>query len=338
MATARRDHSGVRKAAILMASLDTPTAASLMGKLDQESIERLALEIATLRDVDPQEQAQVVEEFYTLNRAHTYIESGGIEYATRLLEQSLSPEQAKAIIEQIRLSLQSVPFSFLRKTSPEVLVTFLGDEHPQTIAMVLAHLLPKQAGQLLQSLPASKQIEVTRRVANMEQTSPEMVRVVEEGLERRLSALLTEELEQVGGASAVAEILNYSDRATEKSILESLEAEDPDLVEEVRKLMFVFEDISRIDQRGVQEILKEVQNDTLALALKGASEEMREKFFSAMSERAAALIKENMEYLGPVRLSEVEGAQQEVVDVARRLADAGTISILERGAEEEMVV
>lgn len=330
--------AAIRKAAILMVTLDTDTAAAIMSHLDAESVEKLTLAIAKLEHVDPADQDEVLEEFMSLGMARQYIDRGGIEYATELLERSLSSEQAKQVIQQVQLSIQSTPFAFLKKTSSDSLATFLVDEHPQTIALVLAHLLPRQASELLQSLPASKQVEVTRRIANMEQTAPEVIREVERGLEQRLSAILNQELQQVGGASSVAEILNYTDRATERSILENLEAEDPDLVEEVRRLMFTFDDVALVDQRGIQEVLKEIQNDTLALALKGASEEMREKFFSAMSERAATLIKENMEYLGPVRVSEVEKAQQEIVDVVRRLADAGTISIQERGASEEMVV
>ena len=330
--------TGLRKAAILMVSLEPEIASGLMSQLDKESIEKLTLEIARLENVSPSEQDSIVEEFYMLGMARQYVDRGGIEYATRLLERTLSVDDAKAIIEQVKLSIQSTPFAFLKKTPSEALATFLVDEHPQTIALVLAHLLPKQAGQLLQSLPASKQLEVTRRIANMEQTSPEVIREVEAGLEKRLSAILNEELEQVGGASSVAEILNYADRSTEKAILENLEAEDPDLVEQVRRLMFVFEDLQLVDQRGIQEVLKEIDNDTLALALKGASEEMKEKFFEAMSERAATLVKENMEYLGPVRLADVEQAQQEIVDVVRRLGDAGTITIRERGTEEEMVI
>lgn len=329
---------GLRKAAILMVCLDTNIAATLIGKLDKENIEALSMEIARLSNISPEEKDAVLEEFYTLSMARSYVDQGGVQFATELLEKSLTPEDARAIIEQVRLSLQSTPFSFLRKTPTDALATFLGDEHPQTIALVLSHLLPRQASQLLQSLPASKQLEVTRRIANMEQTSPEVIREVERGLEKRLSAFLSQELEEVGGANAVAEILNYADRSTEKAILESLEAEDPELVEQVRRLMFTFDDIALVDQRGIQEVLKEIQNDTLALALKGASEEMKEKFFSAMSERASAMIKENMEYLGPVRLSEVERAQQEIVDVVRRLADTGTIQIRERGAEDKMVL
>jgi flagellar motor switch protein FliG len=330
--------NSIRKAAVLMVTLDTETASAIMGHLDAETVEKLTLSIARLEGVKAEEQDAIVQEFMAIGMARQYIERGGIDYATELLERSLSPDQAKMIIQQVQLSLQSTPFAFLKKTSSEALATFLVDEHPQTIALVLAHLLPRQASELLQSLPASKQIEVTRRIANMEQTSPEVIREVERGLEHRLSAILNQELQQVGGASSVAEILNYTDRSTERAILENLEAEDPDLVEEVRRLMFTFDDVQLVDQRGIQEVLKEVQNDTLALALKGASEAMREKFFSAMSERAAALIKENMEYLGPVRVSEVEKAQQEIVDVVRRLADAGTITIQERGASEEMIV
>jgi flagellar motor switch protein FliG len=329
---------GLRKAAILMVSLDTQTATMLMSQLDKESIERLTLEIARLDNVNVSERDAIVEEFYMLGMARQYVDKGGIEYATELLEKSLPPDEAKVIIEQVKLSLQSTPFAFLKKTPSDALATFLADEHPQTIALVLAHLLPKQAGQLLQSLPPNKQLEVTRRIANMEQTSPDMVREVEKGLEKRLSVFLNEEFQQLGGASAVADILNYADRATEKAVMESLEAEDPDLVEQVRRLMFIFEDIQRVDQRGIQELLKEVNNDTLAMALKGASDEMKQKFFSAMSERAATLVKENMEYLGPVRLSDVEKAQQEIVDVVRQMADAGIIHIRERGATEEQMI
>jgi flagellar motor switch protein FliG len=329
--------AGLRKAAILMVTLDTDTASSIMSHLDAETVEKLTLSIARLEKVSSEEQDSVIQEFITVGMARQYVERGGIEYATELLERSLSPEQAKQIIQQVQLSLQSTPFAFLKKTSSEALATFLVDEHPQTIALVLAHLLPRQASELLQSLPASKQLEVTRRIANMEQTSPEVIREVERGLEHRLSAILNQELQQVGGASSVAEILNYTDRATERAILENLEAEDPDLVEEVRRLMFTFDDVQLVDQRGLQEVLKEIQNDTLALALKGASEEMREKFFSAMSDRAASIIKENMEYLGPVRVSEVEKAQQEIVDVVRRLADTGTITLQERGAAEQLI-
>ena len=328
----------LRKAAILMVSLDTDAATKIMASLDKETIERLTLEIARLDDVETEEQNAIVEEFYMLGMARKYIEQGGINYAQELLERTLDAEDAKTIVEQIRLSLESAPFSFLKKTPPETLTTFLTDEHPQTVAVVLAHLLPKQASLLLQSLPASKQLEVTKRIATMEQTSPEMIREVERSLEKRLASVVSAELEQAGGAQSVAQILNFADRATERAILENLDAENPDLVEEVRRLMFVFEDIALVDQKGMQEVLKEIDNDTLALALKGASEELGEKFFSAMSSRAGELVKENMEFLGAVRVADVEGAQQDVVDTVRRLIDSGAVSIRERGAEEELII
>lgn len=329
--------SSLRKAAILLVSVDTQSAVKLMGKLDPDSAERVANEISKIENISADEREAVLEEYYKLGMASTFIDRGGASYAFELLEKSFGSDEAKSIIDRVKLSIQSTPFGFLKKTPPEALVTFLADEYPQTIALVLAHLLPKQASQLLGSLPPNKQVEVTKRIAKMEQTSPEVVREVERALEARLSSMLNEDLEQVGGPSAVAEILNTLERSAEKQIMEALEPEDPELVEEVRKLMFVFEDIALVDQRGIQEVLKEVQNDSLALALKGANDELKTKFLGAMSERAAALVKENMEFLGPVRLSDVERAQQEIVDVVRRLGDAGTITIRQRGGGEAYI-
>lgn len=330
--------SGLRKAAILIVSLDTESACTLMAKLDKESIERLTLEIARLDNVSSEERDKIVEEFYNVTMARRYVEKGGIDYAQELLEKTISPEDAKSIIEQVRLTIQATPFSFLRKTPTEALSTFIADEHPQTIALILAYLLPRQASELLKSLAPGKQLEVTRRIAAMEQTSPEVIREVEKSLQKRLSSIIGEDLEQIGGAATVAEILNFADRSTEKAILENLEAEDPELVEEVRRMMFVFDDVMLVDQRGMQEVLKEIDNDSLALALKGTTEELKEKFFAAMSKRAAELVAENMEYLGAVRVSEVERAQQEIVDVVRRLEEAGTIHIRKRGSEAEEMI
>ncbi len=327
----------LRKAAILLVSLDQEAACQIIAKFDKETVERVSLEIARLDSVGSSEKDAVLEEFYRLGMARTIIDRVGIGYASELLERSLGAEEAKQIIEQVRLSIQSAPFGFLKKTSPDALATFLAEEHPQTIALVLAHLLPRQASNLLNSLPQEKQVEVTRRIAAMEQTSPEVIREVEAALQKRLASVLTDDLQQVGGAEAVAEILNLTDRSTEKAILERLENDDPDLVEQVRKMMFVFENIALVDQRGLQEVLKEVQGDTLSLALKGASEDLKAKFFNAMSERAAALIKENMEFLGPVRLSDVERAQQEIVEVVRRLADVGTINVRDRADKEQYI-
>ena len=234
--------------------------------------------------------------------------------------------------------VQTTPFSFLQKAESENLLTFIQDEHPQTIALILAHLPPLKASEILVGLPSQKQIEVVKRIANMEQTNPEVIKEVERGLEHRLSDIVSQTFEKAGGVDTVAEILNLADRSTEKGIMEGLEAEDPDLVEQIRRLMFVFEDILLVNDKGIQSVLKEVDNEELSLALKTASEELKQKIFKNMSERAAQLIQEDMQYMGPVRVSDVEAAQQKIVDIVRRLEDAGEIIIAGRGGEKEMIV
>jgi len=330
--------SGLRKAAILLLSVDRDCAAELLKRLDREQVEDVTREIADLRDVDPKVRDQVVQEFYNLALARSYVKEGGLGYAKALLERSLPKDEAQRIIEQIEHQVSKQPFSFLQKAETENLLTFIQDEHPQTIALILAHLPPHKASEILVGLPAAKQIEVVTRIANMEQTNPEVIKEVEKGLEYRLSGIVSQKFQKVGGVEAVAEMLNLADRATEKAILEALEAEDPDLVEQIRRLMFVFEDILLVDDRGIQKVLKEVDNDELALALKTASDELKEKIFRNMSERAVQLIKEEMEFMGPVRISEVEAAQQKIVDIVRRLEDAGEIIIMGRGGEKDMVV
>jgi flagellar motor switch protein FliG len=280
----------------------------------------------------------VFHEFYQLALANSYIAEGGLEYAKSLLKKSLSEEDAKRVIHQVTQQVQTTPFSFLQRAESENLLTFIQDEHPQTIALILAHLPAQKASEILVGLPSQKQIEVVKRVANMEQTNPEVIKEVELGLEHRLSDIVSQTFEKAGGIDTVAEILNLADRSTEKGIMEGLEAEDPDLVEQIRRLMFVFEDILLVNDKGIQSVLKEVDNEELALALKTASEELRQKVFKNMSERAAQLIQEDMQYMGPVRISDVEGAQQKIVDVVRRLEDAGEIIIAGRGGEKEMVV
>jgi flagellar motor switch protein FliG len=255
-----------------------------------------------------------------------------------LLERSLSADEAAAILQNVEQSIQSTPFAFLQKAESENLLTFIQDEHPQTVALILAHLNPHQAAEILARLQPKKQIEVVRRIANMEQTNPDIIKEVEKGLEVRLSSIINQKFEKAGGVEAVSEILNLADRSTEKGILESLEEDDPDLVEQIRRLMFVFEDIMLVDDKGVQQVMKEIDQEDLSLALKTASDELKEKVFRNMSERAATLIRENMEYMGPVRVSDVEAAQQKIVDVVRRLEDAGEIIIQGRGGEEDIVV
>ena len=261
-----------------------------------------------------------------------------MEYAKTLLRKSLSEADATRIIKQVTQQVQTTPFSFLQKAESENLLTFIQDEHPQTIALILAHLPSQKASEVLVGLPSQKQVEVVKRIANMEQTSPEVIKEVERGLEHRLSDIVSQTFEKAGGVDTVAEILNLADRSTEKGIMEGLEAEDPDLVEQIRRLMFVFEDILLVNDKGIQSVLKEVENEELALALKTASQELKDKIFKNMSERAAQLIGEDMQYMGPVRVSDVEAAQQKIVDVVRRLEDAGEIIIAGRGGEKEMVV
>jgi len=245
---------------------------------------------------------------------------------------------AEKVLGQIQTQVQRTPFSFLQRAESENLLTFIQDEHPQTIALILCHLAHHKSSEILVGLPIQKQIEVIKRIANMEQTNPEVIKEVEQGLESRLSNMLMQSMEKAGGVPTVAEVLNFADRATEKAIMEGLEGEDPDLVEQIRRLMFVFEDIMLVNDKGIQAVLKEIENEELTVALKGASEDLREKVFGNMSERAASMIREDMEYMGPVRMSDVEAAQQRIVDVVRRLEESGDVMIEGRGGESEMVV
>jgi len=247
-------------------------------------------------------------------------------------------QDAERAIKQVTQQVQTTPFSFLQKAESENLLTFIQDEHPQTIALILAHIPAQKASEILVGLPSQKQVEVVKRIANMEQTNPEVIKEVEQGLAHRLSDIVSQTFEKAGGVETVAEMLNLADRSTEKGIMEGLEAEDPDLVESIRRLMFVFEDILLVNDKGIQSVLKEIENDVLSLALKTASEELKQKIFKNMSERAAQLIAEDMQYMGPVRVSDVEQAQQKIVDVVRRLEDSGEIIIAGRGGEKEMVV
>jgi flagellar motor switch protein FliG len=329
---------GLTKAAVLLVSLDSDTSSKILANLQTEDIERISMEIARLEDIGPETRDAVVREYYQIHQARKYLEQGGLDFARQLLEKSLPPEDAAAILEGLQQSIAQTPFHFLKKTDPENLMTFIQEEHPQTIALILAHLSSKQASEVLQGLSAKKQIEVVKRVARMEQTTPEAIRQVEAGLETRLASVMSQELEQAGGIETIAEILNLVDRTTEKGILENLEEEDPDMVEQIRRLMFVFEDVLLVNDKGIQAVLKEIEGEDLALALKTASEELQNKVFKNMSERAATLIKEDMEYMGPVRVSDVEGAQQRIVDVVRRLEEAGEVIISGRGGEEEIVV
>ncbi len=328
---------GVVKAAIVLLTLDHDVASELLKHLSAEIVEEVTRALASLGDVPPELCEKVVAEFYAMRMANMHIKQGGLQYAKTLLKNSLEGGVADQVISHIQTQVQRSPFAFLQKAESANLLTFIQDEHPQTIALIISHLTHHKASEILAGLPNDKKVEVVRRVANMEQTNPEVVAEVESGLESRLSNMLVGSIDKVGGVSTIAEILNLVDRTTEKSILDGIESEDPDLVEQIRRLMFVFEDILKVNDKGIQAVLKEVDNEELCLALKTASDELKEKIFTNMSARASELIKEDMEYMGPVRLSDVEAAQQRIVDVVRRLEEAGEIIISGRG-ERDIIV
>ncbi len=329
--------SGVRKAAVFLLTLSEAEAAAVLRRLPPEQVEQVSREIAGMGDVPLAVRSSVFQEFYNLALANSYLAEGGLEYTKRLLRASLG-EEADKVIKQVTQQVQTTPFSFLQRADSENLMAFIQDEHPQTIALILAHLPPAKASEILIGLPSQKQVEVVKRIANMETTNPEVIKEVERGLEHRLSDIVSQSFEKTGGVESVAEMLNLADRATEKGIMEGLEAEDPELVENIRRLMFVFEDILLVNDKGIQSVLKEIDNETLALALRTSSDDLKAKIFKNMSERAASLIQEDMEYMGPVRVSDVEAAQQKIVDVVRRLEDSGDIVIEGRGGDKEMLV
>lgn len=329
---------GLRKAAILLVALKPELASQVIATMDMHTVEAVTKEIARLKNVSSEEKDSVLEEYFQMNMARKYLEEGGVAYAREILESALPPDRAARILDSVHQTVQTTPFSFLRDAETEGLLTFITDEHPQTIALIMSHLKPEQSAQILTGMTSKKQIEVVKRIANMDHTNPEIIEEVEKSLQKKLASFVTREFEETGGVETVAEILNVADRATEKGLLEALEEEDPDLVEQIRRLMFVFEDLLLVNDKGVQKVLKEVDGEELSKAMKTASEELKEKIFRNMSERAAAMVQEDMEYMGPVRVSEVEQAQQRIVDIVRRLEDQGEIIIQGRGGEEEIIV
>ena len=329
--------SGKEKAAVLMVSLGPGLSASIFKHLKGNEIEDLTLAIAGLKRVPPELRDEVMEEFHELIQAREYLEQGGIEYARALLEKALGPERAEDIIKRLTASLAIRPFDFARKTDPGQLLNFIQNEHPQTIALILAYLHPEQAGLILSSLSPELQVDVARRVAKLDRTNPEVLQEIESTLEQRLSAFVMDDYTVAGGIESIVDILNMVDRTTEKTILDSLEEEEPELAEEIRKRMFVFEDIILLDDRSIQKVLREVDSKDLAMALKTASEEVSARIYKNMSKRAAEMLREDIEYMGPVRLRDIEETQQKIVAIIRRLEDMGEI-IIARGGEDEVIV
>jgi len=328
--------SDIRKAAILLMSLPEDQAAGLMAKLSPKQVEQVSIEIAKLGRLSNEEQEKVIHEFADSNPSALGLVGGGLEVAKSLTEKALG-NKAPPVIDIVRQSIEALPFGFLKKVDPQNLLTFIIDEHPQTIAVVLSHLPPAYGAEIVKGLPAERQLAVVRRIAHMGQTSPEVIHEVERGLESRMSNLMQQSFEKAGGVDSVAEILNVSDRATERTLLESLSQDDPDLVEEIRRLMFVFDDLTKISDKDIQTVLKNVETAQWAMALKGASPELKQKIMGNMSSRAAAMLNEEMEYKGAVKLSEVEQIQQQIVDIVRRLEDAGEITVHAADESEQMV-
>ncbi len=328
--------TGRKKAAILMISLGPDIAADVYRCLSDDEIEQITLEVANLGAVPEELTSQVIEEFYHTAMAKQYIAHGGISTAREILEKALGPAKAMEIIERLQGMLQGTPFDFLKKVDPNHLLNFIQSEHPQTVALILAHLEYDQSAVIMSALAPDMQTEVALRIATMDQTSPEIISEVERVLERKIATVLSQEFSVAGGIEALAELLNRVDRATEKSILETLEEENQELAVEIKKLMFTFDDVILLDDRAIQQVLREVDMKELAVALKGANEEVRTKIFNNVSSRAADNIRDDMEFMGPVRVKQVEEAQQKIVAIIRRLEESGEI-IINRGGEEELM-
>ncbi len=335
--TNSNDITGIQKAAILLISLGPERSASIFKHLKEEEIETMTLEIANTRSISPATKDQVMDEFYEICLAQQYIAEGGIAYAKELLEKALGSDKARDVIGKLTASLQVRPFEFVRKTDASQLLNFIQDEHPQTIALILSYLSPGQASTIISALAPDKQADVAKRIAQMDRTSPDVIKEVEKVLERKLASLVNQDYTIVGGVDSIVEILNTVDRGTEKHIMETLEIEEPELADEIRRKMFVFEDILSLDDKSIQRVLREVDNNELAVALKGSNEEVQTVIFNNLSKRLAAMIKEDMEYMGPVRLKDVEEAQQKIVNIIRKLEDSSEI-IISRGGGDEIVV
>jgi flagellar motor switch protein FliG len=329
--------SGRQKAALLLISLGPEVSAQIFKHLRDEEIEQLTLEIANVRKVDSSDKESILSEFHQICMAQEYISQGGISYAKEILEKALGSQKALDIINRLTATLQVRPFDFARKADPAQILNFIQNENSQTIALVLSYLQAEQASIILSALPQDKQAEVAKRIALMDSTSPEVVSQVERVLEQKLSATVTQDYTSAGGIEAIVQILNGVDRGTERTILDALEIQDPELAEEIKKRMFVFEDIVNVDNRSIQRIIRDIENADLQLALKVASEEVREAIFKNMSKRMSETFREEMEYMGPVRLRDVEEAQTRIVATIRRLEEAGEI-IIARGGGDDIIV
>jgi len=326
---------GRKKAAILLILLGPERAAQIYRHLDEASIEFLTLEIASVRKITSEERRAVLKEVQELVMAKEFLGKGGVSYARELLEQALGKEKAEDLLKRLTSSLQSKPFDFLRTSDPVQLFSFLQGEHPQTIALILAYLPPDKAAAIISGLPGELQADVAFRIAKMDSVSPEVLKEAEKVMERKFSAVVGADFSRAGGIDSIVAIINKAGRKTEKQILEILDEKDPEMAEEIRKKLFTFEDIVKIDDKSLQKVVRDVDTKDLAMALKGVSDDLREKFYKNMSSRAVEMLKEEMEYMGPVRLRDVEEAQQKIVNIIRKLEEAGEIVIA--GSGEDIV-
>lgn len=330
--------TGVQKAAILFITLGPEAASSIIKKLPEREIQKITFEIANISSVKSEQRQDILQEFIEMNKAKEFIVEGGLEYAKTLLGKALGPQRAAEILDKVTEATQQFrPFSIARKADAHQLLNVLVSEHPQTIALVLCYMQPDKSAQIMSALPEELQAEVAYRIATMNTTSPAMVKEIEKVLDAKLSSVIKTETTNLGGIQSIVEILNQVDRTTEKNITEGLEREDAELAEKVKESMFVFEDIINLDDVSIQRILREVDNKELVLALKGCSEEVQELIFRNQSKRAGATLKEDIQFLGPVRLMDVEKAQQNIVNIIRRLDESGEI-IMARGGEDAIIV
>ncbi len=329
--------TGRQKAAVVIVSMGPDASAKILRQLSESEIEKLTYDIANLPKISAKARSEILQEFQNMYLANEYISEGGLQYAKELLEKAMGRDRAADILTRLTSTMQPKPFDFARKADPAQLLNFIQNEHSQTISLILSFLQPDQSATILSALPAKRQVEVAERLATMESTSPDVIKDVESVLQEKVSSFMSEEHKQAGGIDAAVDILNRVDRTTEKTILESLEESDPELAEEIKNRMFIFEDIVVLDDRSIQRLLREVDNKDLAMALKTSSDEVSSLVFKNMSQRAREMLQEDMEYLGPVRLREVEDAQQRIVNIIRRLDEAGEI-LIARGGEDEVVV
>ncbi len=337
MATTKKKELSARsKIAIFLMFLGADLSRDVVKMLTEEEMEAIAVEIARIRKVDQEDRDQVVEDFYNMLKAQEFITQGGVSAARDFLTGAVGDEMAENIISKLTSSLEVQPFDLIRAADPEHLKNFISGEHPQTIALILAYLNSDKAAMILSSFSPEVQVEAAKRLAQMDRTSPEIVRDVEAILEKKLSTVASADYTSVGGVEALVDIINNVDRGTEKAIIENLEIQNPDLAEEIKKRMFVFEDLNTLDDRGMQRVLKEVDSKDLGLALKGASEDVKGKFLKNMSKRASQMLQDEMAFMGPVRIKDVEEAQQKIVNVVRGLEEAGEL-VLSRGGEDELI-